>query len=292
MSARTRVLARASALVGAVLAVCLVVPVGSAQAASGQDCGQTIYKSDGTPWKCTFADDFNGSSLDRTKWVPQLTSTSGYNQGTGCFVDSPRTISQSGGQLQLSTIRENLPFYCASGSSYFGTWYNSGMVTSFTKFAQAYGRFEFRATFPDVGTPGLQSSLWLWPENYFTYGALSGEIDVAEWYSSYSDRVIPYLHYTPLLGDPNMTNNYCMVTRGQPHTYRLDWTPTSITISYDDKVCLRNTNWLPLGLLSPAPFNVPFFLALTQMPGAGDNAPTWATPQVGTMKVDYVRVWS
>ena len=35
------------------------------------DCGVTILKANGQAWTCTFADDFNGTTLDRTKWTPQ-----------------------------------------------------------------------------------------------------------------------------------------------------------------------------------------------------------------------------
>lgn len=291
MPARTRALTRFAALTAALLAVALVVPAAPATAATAvPNCGKTIYKPDGTPWTCTFADDFNGFSLDRTKWVPQVTATSGYGQSGACFVDSTQNISVLLGTLSLTARKASKPFICKDGSSQFATTVTSGMVTTYKTFAQAFGRFEFRASFPNTSTPGLQSSLWMWPDDLAASG--SGEIDVAEWFSNYSDRVIPYLKYLNVDPTAQVTNNYCLVKRGTMHTYRLDWTPSTITISYDDKVCLQNSSWSLLGLLTVTPFHRPFILAMTQMLGSGNNAPTSRTPFPATMKVDYVRVWS
>jgi hypothetical protein len=42
---------------------------------------------------------------------------------------------------------------------------------------------------------------------------------------------------------------------------------------------------------SPAPFNLPFFLNLTQAIGVGDNEVSSRTPFPATLRVDWVRVW-
>ena len=81
-------------------------------------------------WNCTFDDEFNGTSLDTTKWVPQETAASGYlNGATACYVDNPDTISVSGGYLNL-TARQVAPFTCADGSNSFTTSYEAGMVST------------------------------------------------------------------------------------------------------------------------------------------------------------------
>ena len=36
--------------------------------------GGTIRKASGGTWQCTFDDEFNGTTLDRTKWVLQKTA--------------------------------------------------------------------------------------------------------------------------------------------------------------------------------------------------------------------------
>src|SRR5690606_29563291 len=117
-----------------------------------------------TPWTCTFGDDFLGRSLDLAKWTPQLTATSGYTSGGECFTGAAANITQSGGTLKLVARKLWRPVVCASPRGAYATKYTSGMVSTYTKFAQAYGRFEIRAKFPGSRQPGLQSALWMYPE--------------------------------------------------------------------------------------------------------------------------------
>src|SRR5215213_1194279 len=68
--------------------------------AAAPSCGSTIYKADGTAWRCTFADDFTTSVLDSSKWVVQTTAQTGFTTGDrDCYVNSPNNISSSGGYL-------------------------------------------------------------------------------------------------------------------------------------------------------------------------------------------------
>jgi len=256
---------------------------------------QQVLKPDGTPWVCTWSDEFDGTTLDRSKWFPQQTATSGFTSGVECFMDSPSNVSVGGGMLSLTVRKEAAPFTCADplhGS--FTTSYTGGMVSTYTKFSQTYGRFEVRAKFPAVTVAGLQEALWLWPENPVKYGAWpwSGEIDIAEIYTRYNDRAIPYIHYVPNKVDVNVTNNYCLIDDvSKMHSYVAEWTPSYIRISYDGKVCITDV-WSPLNLTFPKPFDSPFIVALTQGLGVTGNAFDPATtPLPATTQVDYVRVW-
>jgi beta-glucanase (GH16 family) len=266
----------------------------SAQAPAPDACGARIAKSTGGYWACSFSDEFNGSSLDRGKWIPQQTATSGYLNGpTACFVDSPSNVSVSGGSLRLTARREPAPVGCGP------TWttqYTSGMVTTAGgRFSQTYGRFEIRAKVPAAQVKGLQTALWLWPVDAGKYGTYpaSGEIDIAEMYSQHPDRAIPYLHYKAAAPDPNVTNTACMISDPSAfHTYTLEWTASSMKITYDGRTCLVD-HWNPASPLTGSqPFDQPFFLALTQALGVGTNAFDPATtPLPATTSVDYVRVW-
>src|SRR5258708_1406230 len=67
----------------------------------------------GGSWTCTFDDEFSGTSLDTTKWLPQETWNSGYTSGlTACFVNSPDNISVSSGLLHLTALQTPSPFTC------------------------------------------------------------------------------------------------------------------------------------------------------------------------------------
>lgn len=267
----------------------------AATAAPTKPCGgKTWKKADGSPYRCSWFDEFSGSALDPDKWTVVRTEGNGQRTGFECLVDGADAVAVAGNALSLTARRLETPMMCASPLGDFTTSYTGAMVTTWNKFSQAYGRFEIRARFPRAAVAGLQASLWLYPQR-LTYGAwpASGEIDVAEWFSGWSDRVIPYLHYAGDTADPYRTNRSCLVSDPSVfHTYVLEWTPSSITFKYDGIVCLQNVSWLPQGLSQPAPFDQPFVMILAQGIGYGTNAPTGATPFPATTQVDYVRVWS
>ena len=90
----------------------------------------------------------------------------------------------------------------------------------------------------------------------------------------------------------NVTNNYCVLDPTIFHTYTLVWTAKTIQISFDGQVCLTDTPNPLAPLVSPAPFDQPFGLALTQALGIPKNAfIPGSTPLPATTQVDYVRVW-
>jgi beta-glucanase (GH16 family) len=251
------------------------------------NCTTTPVKANGTPWVCTFVDNFDGTTLDTSKWLVQTTAASNYTIGGECYMDDPKNVSVSNGSLQLTVRKEAAPVTCGPRTSSF----TGGTVNTYRKWSQTYGRFEIRAKFPTATVKGLHSALWLWPDNPVKYGAwpASGEIDIAEMYSQYPDRVIPFIHYLPL--KLTQTNNYCTLKVDDWHTYVAEWTATTITISFDGKVCVKDTI-SARGLAAPKPFDHPFMIALTQGLGVGGNAPDPATVQVpATTSVDYVRVW-
>lgn len=283
-------------LVGGVL---LAVPGGSASkapaaaTATAPYCGKAVLKkADGTRWRCTWSDGFLGTKLDSGKWTVMTSATTNYGRRPDCFVNTPANIGVTGGVLKLTSHRA-LPFPCGRPGKRYTARATSAMISTIGKFSQAYGRFEFRARFPYTSQNGLQSSLWMWPQG--ATGAMwpvSGEIDVAEWFSNWSDRVIPRLHYgTSFLAKRGEAYNYhCLVPNvGAWHTYTMEWTRQSIVISYDGKPCLRNTN---TSLMTSSPFNKPYMINLMQGLGLSKNAPTSSTPLPATMLIDYIRVWS
>jgi beta-glucanase (GH16 family) len=270
--------------------------------------GTTPPGASGSGWRCTFDDEFDGTTLNPKNWSPMTTTQYGFRNEPGCYVDSPSAIAVSGGTLKLTTRPAATPFTCADPlhGNYTAT-YTSGSVTSSGKFAQRYGSFSVRAKFSAATVAGLQSSLWMWPSNADKYGPwpLSGELDIAEEYSVNADRAIPYLHYgyapsstvgtllsnLGLTGTNIPTNDYCMITDVNAfHTYTMTWAPGTITIQFDGNTCLVD-RYVASGLPTPAPFDQPFFVNLTQGFGVGANAPTAKTPLPATTEIDYVRAW-
>jgi beta-glucanase (GH16 family) len=282
------------------------------QTQSAGTCGgEQLTKPDGSPWVCSFDDEFNGTTLDTSKWTVQVTSNSDYTTGVSpyraCYVNNPANVSVGGGDLSLTVLKTAATFTCTAPTLFgipidnFSTQYTAGEVTSINNFSQEYGRFEVRAKLPQSAVQGLQETLWLWPNNDKLYGngePESGEIDFAEFYSLYENRDIPYLHYDYNASTVNTTTNTnivtnettCLIDPTQFNTYVVQWEPGQITLSYNGNTCLVD-NYQPSDVTSPAPFNQPFFLALTQAIGVNSNAPTTATQFPATTQIDYVRVW-
>ena len=167
-----------------------VVPITPAAPAT---CGAPIPKAGGGTWHCTFDDEFNGTSVDQSKWRIQETSWNGFHSGPECFMNRPANVSVSDGVLRLTARKEANGFMCQAPDKPYGTQFTSGMLTTYGKFTQAFGRFEIRAKIPPAKVKGLQTSFWLWPQDPFRYGLYpsSGEIDMAEEYSLHPDRVHP-----------------------------------------------------------------------------------------------------
>jgi beta-glucanase (GH16 family) len=254
-------------------------------------CGARPVKADGQLWSCTFADDFEGTTLDRDAWMPQTNVVSGIKAAHACYLDDPDNVSVSGGDLHLTVRQEDSPVPCVNKSLGDTSSYSAGSVMTYHRFSQQYGRFEVRMKSAPASVPGLQETFWLWPDDRVqsdvTWPA-AGEIDVAELYSQYPHLVIPFLHYTaydnggPYPGLNTAWN--CAAERGVFNTYTLLWSADRLEIDVNGKVCLVNTSGDPA-------FQKPYIIALSALLGTAANALTSSTPLPATLDVDYVRVW-
>ncbi len=267
--------------------------------AATPNCGAAVSKPNGTAWVCRFADEFNGSAIDGTKWVAQRTALSGLSGGEAdCWVDSPNNISVASGTLRLTSRKEAAPFMCDSPHGRYYTPYSSGSVSTRGKFVQTYGRWQIRAKFPNVKVTGSHSALWLYPRDH-TYGdwPASGEIDIAEYFTRLPDRVIPVIHYNALgRSNRTLTNKKCLVADAWNfHTYTAEWTTSTIRIWIDSRLCVDHTINARGALTGAAPFDQPFVTYLTQSLGVGQNRfrdGRNPTPLPLRTEVDWVHVWS
>jgi beta-glucanase (GH16 family) len=217
-----------------------------------------------------------------------ITATTSFTQASHeCYVDDPQHVQVADGHLTLTATRLPAPASCGLPES---SPYRSGMVTSKYAFAQAYGRFDVRAKLPQGA--GFQPALWMYPRD-MDYGDRSGEIDIAESFGT-PDVVSPHIHVHDAAGTDHPQGAYCRVAdaSGSFHTYTMEWLPSSITFLYDGRPCSVIRNWQTgPPLVTPQPFDKPFFMALQLALGFGPNAPTAATHFPGRVDVDYVRAW-
>lgn len=253
-------------------------------------CGPLLSKVDGSKWACTFADNFDGTSLNRTNWVPQTNFAMGTQATHTCYADDPAHVSVGNGVLSLTMRKVTTPASCTFGGLSGPTDYVSGGVMSYRLFSQQYGRFEARIKNTATNAPGLQESFWLWPDDRVpsdTIWPWAGEIDISETYTAYPTLSIPFLHYSADVygGVAGLNTAYnCTAYRGVWNTYALEWTASRLQILVNGKVCLTNTS-------GDAAFMKPYIMALTQGMGAAGNEYDGRAPLPATMTVDYVKVW-
>jgi beta-glucanase (GH16 family) len=251
-------------------------------------CGARPRKADGSLWSCTFDDEFAGTSLDRTKWVPNTYFATWSGTTHACYRDDPSNVNVADGVLSLTMLKLDAPAPCALAVE--PTQYMSGSVSTYHLFSQQYGRFEARMKTTAANTTGLQEAFWLWPDDRSSTinWPDSGEIDVAETFSAHPATAGSYLHYdsdqSSLLLASNASN--CAASRGVWNTFAVEWGPSRIETFVNGKSCLVNTSGDPA-------FQKRYIINLTQGMGGG----TWnqlvdGTPIPATVQFDYVRVWS
>ena len=280
--------ARLMMVVGVALTVTLLSPEAghaSIPRSPAPTCGgTTVYKSDGSAWTCTFDDEFNGTSLDTTKWTAW--DKVDYFESSVCYDSDPRHVSVGGGYLKLTVTRLTTPQQCATPLGTVSDNFASGLVHTSGHFSQTYGRWEARIKF--AGTDGLHDDFWLYPTGSLYPG--QAEIDIAEPYGGWANAMWSATHMTGPTGTDDGGVGWCTLNNWASgfHTYTLVWTATAISFSYDGTQCYSYTNWTPMtGFAAPAPFNQPFFTIL-QTTLDGTDA---STVLPATTEVDYVRVW-
>lgn len=257
---------------------------------SSDGCGIQPVKPDGSLWSCTLDEEFNGTALNRSLWMPQTDYAEGTQAAHACYLDDPSVVNESGGSLNLTVRKVATPVSCSFAGMSGPTNYVGGSVSTYRLFSQQYGRFEARIKTAATTAPGLHEAFWLWPDDRVASTTLwpnAGEIDVSETYSRYPNLSIPFLHYSAdvygnLLGTNTAWN--CTAYRGQWNTYTLTWTPTRLEIKVNGRTCLVNTS----GDLA---FRKPYIAAFTAGLGAAGNVFDGRAPMPATTSVDYFRVW-
>jgi beta-glucanase (GH16 family) len=233
--------------------------------------------------KLLFADEFDGSSIDRTVWYT-------------CFFwqKHPKACSDAGlARFEEHNVGEHGGFATIVAESHAPTPahpFTSGMMqtgatpSTPASFAYLYGYAETRAKFPR-GT-GMWPAFWLVPKS----GAWPPEIDIFEWQGIEPRVDVMTIHYTGPNGKP--AQNVSAVDTGTDlwsayHTYGVDWEPNAVTWYFDGKPVKRYTDarFVP---------NKPMYVVFSLNIGGwepGSNHPK-ASEFPATFSIDYVRVWS
>lgn len=224
----------------------------------------------GKQWQLTFEDQFNGNTLDGTKW--KLCPEQPRQDAGGRWSDSMTSLDGEGHLVLSASLAED------------GTPI-SGAIRSKGIFEQAYGYFECRLKFQR--TTGFWGAFWLMceEEGNIGNGAVDGaEIDIIESGEFPRQGVNHAIHWdgygehhrsvSRIITDPSLYKGF--------HTYALEWTKDAY-IFYIDGVETWRTD-------EPGICQVPVYLKLSCEFGkwAGEIKPE-ELPDC--MVVDYVRVY-
>jgi beta-glucanase (GH16 family) len=237
----------------------------------------------GTGWELNFSDEFNGTSVNTTKWnIDNSTTSRAPRPGIGIssWFWKPANVAVANGNLILKVSKEtSSKMHC-------------GSINSKDKYMTTFGYFEARIKIADA-TKGTHTAFWLQGPNMGNVdgtGNDGAEIDIFEsaWTGDFTKSVIHIDGYgtshqasTKQFNTPGIHSGY--------HTWGMWWTSDFIKIYYDGvlKVTYDVKKWIP---------QVDEFLWLSDGASFGfpDGDPCFTSQPIGFLTeayVDYIRVW-
>ena len=239
--------------------------------------------------KLVWSDEFDGDSLDYSKWGIEQNAFGGGNSELQIYTDRPTNVRVEGGHLVLEAHKDN------AGISGTVREYSSGRVRTKKRGDWKYGRIEVRAKMPKG--QGIWPAIWMLPtdEQYGGWAA-SGEIDIMEFRGQNEQEVLGTLHYGGGWPKNTFSGSSFKLTEGSFsddfHTFAIDWEEGKIVWSVDGKPYQTQTKWHSDNAKFPAPFDQEFHLLLNLAVGGhfvGNPDATTELPQ--KFLVDYVRVY-
>jgi beta-glucanase (GH16 family) len=215
----------------------------------------------GTNYQLVWSDEFNGTSVDTSKWNEvgpwgEPVASHGAN-----FRYDPSNVSVSNGVATITAQR--------SGNS----WTGGILSTDSTKEFQ-YGFVEVRAQLPKG--QGFWPAIWLYG------GSSADELDVVESSGGDASTVYQVYHFPggqhqDRPSSPDWTTGY--------HLFQMKWEPGRLTYYIDN---VQTGSWT-----ESVPARPMYLMLNFDVGGPGDwsGAADGATPSSATFNVDYVRVY-
>jgi beta-glucanase (GH16 family) len=275
------------------------------------------HNPDPSQWTLVWNDEFEGTSLDRSKWDFDLGNgffdyrihqwIPGWgNEELQYYTDSADNVQVRDSLLYIRALREPL-HGCGYTSARLKTRRRDGTPL----FTKLYGRFEFRARVPHG--KGLWPALWMLPQDeaYGTWAA-SGEIDVMEIVGERPGQYLGSIHFGgPFPKRELVTHVHEFPDGGSVadfHVYAVEWEPGEMRWLIDGVLWATQRFWWcssrtrdGKGLAArsakdlnpwPAPFDQPFYLLMNVAVGGNfPGVPNPATHFPAELVVDYVRVY-
>jgi beta-glucanase (GH16 family) len=228
-------------------------------------------------WKLVWNDEFNGRTVDLSKWEYEVNGDGGGNNELQYYTSRPSNSYIQNGALVIQALKE----------SYMGKQYTSARMRTRNKGDWKYGRVEVRAKLP-YGR-GMWPAIWMLPTDW-EYGGwpMSGEIDIMECLGQDPWTIYGTIHFgQSVAAHQQIGGKYTSPTDSYAagfHVFAIEWDSTSFQWYVDGKKYFSATKG--------APFDKRFHLLLNVAVGGNwPGSPDEFTAFPQTMVVDYVRVY-
>lgn len=239
--------------------------------------------------KLVWSDEFDGPTLDYSKWECEVNAFGGGNNELQLYTDRAENVRVENGHLVLELRRDQAAI---SGTV---REYSSGRVRTKHRGDWKYGRIEVRAKLPQGH--GVWPAIWMLPTDE-RYGgwARSGEIDILELKGQEPNLAYGTLHYGAAWPNNQHSGETYRLTTGSFaddfHTFAIEWTEGKMIWMIDGMAYQTQTKWNTDAGSFPAPFNERFHLILNVAIGGGFVGNPDGTAQFPqSMLIDYVRVY-
>ncbi|PRP76475.1 glycoside hydrolase family 16 [Planoprotostelium fungivorum] len=251
-------------------------------------------------FRLVWSDEFNGDTLDKTKWQPEVNCDGGGNNELQCYRSD--NVQVQNGALRITARVED-------GAN--GKKYSSGRINTAHAGAWRYGKIDVRVK--SVDGLYLWPAIWMMPkDNVYGGWAASGEIDILESRGGYNNNrdFSSALHYggawpNNFYQSSGFKNASQSLSSGY-HNFTAIWTPETIRFLLDGSEYYRASLLRTFNLQKSKPyhqfgqpFDQKFYIIINLAVGGGifadkagaltrDVAKNWKNP---TFIIDYVRVY-
>lgn len=239
-------------------------------------------------WKPVWSDEFDGDSLDFSKWEIEINAFGGGNQELQIYTDRSENVRLEQGHLVIEAHKGR------TGIAGTERDYSSGRIRSKRRGDWTYGKFEARMKLP--AGQGLWPAFWMLPsdEKYGTWAA-SGEVDILEFKGQEVDTLWGTLHHGgswPRNKHTGLTKKFDSIDFTKEfHIYGIEWEPGEFRWLLDGQVWQVQKAWGSENGTFPQPFDQPFHLVFNlAVGGQFVGAVGEQTPFPAKMLVDWVKV--
>ena len=258
--------------------------------ASALNADQFQLTLDRSALSLTFADEFNSLSLrngDQGTWdakfwwasekgstLPNNAEDQWYINPSYAGTAAVNPFSVQNGVLTITAAET--PASLAGQLEGFD--YTSGMLNTYSTFAQTYGYFEIRADMPTE--QGAWPAFWLLPAD----GSWPPELDVVEMRGQ-EPNIVNVTAHSIANGKYTMDQTAVNVASTEGfHTYGVLWDKEQIVWYFDDVAVAKAD--------TPEDMNDPMYMIVNLAIGGIAGTPANGLPNGSEMKIDYIRAYS